>query len=79
MAKNIKKLSIPIRILYFIIGLTVLTTLMIYSVQWNNLPFGIFFLSINITSYVFPAIFVLVSIIAGALLMSSFDGKWRLR
>lgn len=74
-----KPLSIPIRILYFIIGLTILTVLMVYSIQWENLPFGIFFFSYNVTSIVFPAIFVLVSIIAGALLMSSFDGKWRLR
>lgn len=73
------ELSLSVRILYFVIGLTILTALMIYSIQWDNLPFGIFFFSYNITSYVLPAIFVLVSIIAGALLMSSFDGKWRLR
>lgn len=77
--KNIKELSIPARILYFIIGLSILTTLMIYSIQWELLPFTITFFSKNITQYVLPAIFVFIGIIASALLMASFDGKWRLR
>ena len=74
-----KPLSIPVRIIYFIIGLSILTVLMVYSIQWENLPFGIFFFSYNVTSIVFPAIFVLVSIIAGGMIMAGFDGKWRLR
>ena len=77
--ENTKLLSIPIRILYFIIGLTILTFLAVYSFQWDKLPFGVTFFGNTISQYVFPAMFVLVSIIAGALLMSSFDGKWRLR
>lgn len=77
--QNIKQLSIPTRILFFCIGLIVLTLIMVYSIQWNNLPFAITFFENNITSYILPVVFVLISIIAGALLMASFDGKWRLR
>lgn len=79
MKQKNKELGITTRILYFIIGLIILTALMVYSIQWNNLPFAITFLENNITSYVLPAIFVLIGIIASALLLSAFDGKWRLR
>lgn len=77
--KNIDKLSIPIRILFFIIGLGVLTFFAVYSFQWDKLPFAIGFVGVNVSQYVFPAMFVLFGIIASALLMASFDGKWRLR
>lgn len=77
--KNTKQLSLTARILNFIIGLVILTVLMIYSIQWDNLPFAITFFEQNVTSYVLPAVFVLTGVIASALLLSSFDGKWRLR
>lgn len=66
------------RIVYFIIGLALLSALLLYSVQWDALPFRVYNLGSDITPYALASLLVLLSILGGTLVKSALYGRFEL-
>lgn len=75
MAKQKSKLSPGRRVLYFTIGIILGSGLIVFSFQWNLLPFTITALGQDITAYALAGILVMVSVFAGTLIKSGLLGE----
>ena len=75
MTKQKARLTLGRRILYFTIGLVVASGLLVFSFQWNLLPFTITALGQDVTSYALAGILVIISIFAGTLIKSGLLGE----
>lgn len=70
-----KSIKINIRIFYFLIGMIILSILLIFSFQWQLLPFKLVLFGNDITMYALPPILILISIFGSSLLKTSLTGK----
>jgi len=75
MSKKKKQLSMSKRILYFVIGIGIASSLMVFSFQWNLLPLTLTAAGIDVTPYALSAIIVLASVFAGSLIKSAVLGQ----
>ena len=72
--KNNKE-SLSNRLIYFIMGMGILTALTVVSIQWDLLPFKIMILGKDITPYALTPMLIFVGILGSSLLSSSFSGN----
>ena len=73
-----KKLSFPIRLLYFIVGMVLATAIIIYGVTWANPIFDLSVVGVSVNTWITAAFIVLIGIFAGTLIKSAILGKNRL-
>ena len=73
-----KRFNPTIRVVYFIVGLALLTLLLLYSIQWELLPFRVMNFGQDITPYALASGLVLTSIFGGTLIKSAIYGEWNL-
>ena len=69
------KISISKRSIYFIIGMVILTFLMIFSFQWDELPFSFVAFGKDVTKYTLPPFLILLGAMGTSLLKSGITGK----
>jgi len=69
------KLNLPKRILYFVSGLVLASALLLFSFQWNLLPFQITALGNDITPYALAFIIVMIGVFASSLIKSGLKGN----
>lgn len=67
-----------VRVVYFIIGLGLLSALLLYSVRWEALPIRVVGLGQDITPYALASGLVLLSIFGGTLIKSALYGRFEL-
>ena len=75
MANKNTKLDIPKRIIYFSIGLIGASMLLVFSFQWDLLPFRFTFLTYDITAYMLASILVMTGVFASSLIKTGLTGK----
>lgn len=68
-------LNIPKRIIYFSFGIFIASVLLMYSFQWNLLPFQITAMGIDITPYALSFFLVLIGVYASSLIKSGLKGN----
>lgn len=70
-----RKLKTSTRIFYFVVGISIASILLVFSFQWDLLPFQITIYGKVITSYFLASIIVLIGIFASTMIKSSITGK----
>lgn len=73
--KKSSKLDLSKRIIYFVSGMIIASTLLVFSFQWDLLPFEITGFGINITPYALAFFIVLIGVFASTLIKSGLRGK----
>lgn len=73
----VKKKTIDLRkrILIFLIGISIASVLLIFSFQWELLPFSFTALGYDVTPYALSSILVLLGVFASSLIKSGITGK----
>ena len=73
--KKNTKMGLGKRIFLFSFGIVLASTLLIFSFQWQLLPFTITALGYDITPYALAGILVLTGVFASTLIKSGIRGK----
>ena len=72
------KLSSPMRVLAFIVGMTLAIGLLVYSIRWEDLPIQINMAGQDVTVYALAGFLVLIGIMAHTMIKSGLLGEMRL-
>ncbi len=75
MSKQKRKITPARRITYFLVGMFIASAILVFSFQWNLLPFTITALGQNVTSFALASLLVLLSVFAGTLIKSGILGE----
>lgn len=70
-----KKLTFGQRFLYLLLGFVISMILLVYSFNWEKLPFSFAFMGNDITPYVLAFLIVVLGLLASTLIKSGFKGK----
>ena len=66
------------RILLFVVGMALAVFLMLWVVNWNDLPFQFVVSGQVVTPYFMASLVVIAGILATTLIKSGILGKWKL-
>jgi len=73
-----KKLSPISRMILFIAGLVMASSLIVYGITWNNVPMILSFLGIQINQWVIASLMVFIGILSASMMKSAILGTYRL-
>ncbi len=68
-------LGLPTRIIFFILGIIIASIILVYSFQWDLLPFTVVWFGFDVTPYALASFIVLLGILASTLIKSGITGK----